>query len=65
MGVKRPKKITPNTIGLTIIPSNHPNLIHNLLKGRSASGLKIEAKKHNIASNNKHKNVSPKVFIPK
>tara|TARA_Y100000589_G_C26614043_1_gene411432 strand:+ start:175 stop:507 length:333 start_codon:yes stop_codon:yes gene_type:complete len=37
MGVNKPKKIIPSTIGLTIMPSRSPKRIHSLFRGRSAS----------------------------
>ena len=37
--MKSPKKIIPRTMGLTIVPSNKPNRIQSLLRGRSMSGL--------------------------
>ena len=40
MGVNRPKKIIPITIGLIIIPSKKPNFIQSLLSGLRKVALK-------------------------
>ena len=45
MGVKIKKKMTPITIGLTIIPKMKPKFIHNLFKGLKISALRVEIKK--------------------
>ena len=37
IGVKSPKKITPRTIGLTIMPIRSPNRIHSLFSGINES----------------------------
>ena len=52
IGVNRRKNISPSTIGLTIIPSNNPKCIHNLLKGSSTSALTI------VVTNNKNDSVA-------
>lgn len=46
IGVKIPKKIMPRIIGLIIIPSRSPNLIHNLLSGKRILSLTIVAIKN-------------------
>jgi len=45
IGVKNPKNITLNTIGLIILPSNNPKCIQSLLSGSSNSALITVTKK--------------------
>lgn len=56
IGVKIPKNIMPSKIGLTIIPNNNPNCIHNLFKGRRASAFKSV-----IALNKEHNSKNARV----
>jgi len=48
-GVKSPKKIMPNTIGLTTLPNACPNKNHALFKGvRRDQSSKLAAKKNKL-----------------
>ena len=48
IGVKIPKKITPKTIGLTIVPRSKPIFIHKIFKGYNKLGLKNAVKEKQI-----------------
>jgi hypothetical protein len=49
IGMNKPKKMTPKTIGLTIIPSNNPKRMQSLFIGRRSLDLRIVTTRNRAA----------------